>query len=244
MTWISARKVASVVATLLIGAVVAFVLLNRGAATGPAQDETGASGVPQQGQAGRTGQTGQTGEPREPRALVDRILDGLGEGRSARSFDNPATGAAVPVVESASNVPLGELEVPAMGLRTPFREGVHDAVINKGPGHWPGTPLPGQAGNSVISGHRATHGAEFVDLDDLRPGDPIRVLIGGQDRPITYRVQGTTVVKESRYVDYVTQQPANDEARVLTLFACTPVWDSTHRIVVRAEASPAPAEAG
>lgn len=238
MTWTSARKAASVVATLLIGAVVAFVLLNRGAATGPAQDETGASGVPQQGQ------TGQTGEPGEPRALVDRILDGLGKGRSAQSFDNPATGAAVPVVESASNVPLGELEVPAMGLRTPFREGVHDAVINKGPGHWPGTPLPGQAGNSVISGHRATHGAEFVDLDDLQPGDPIRVQIGGQDRPLTYRVQGTTIVKESRYVDYVTRQPANARARVLTLFACNPVWDSTHRIVVRAEAAPAPAEAG
>jgi len=235
MTWTNARRATSVVAIMLIGGLVAFVMLNRGAASGPSADDRIASvDAPQ----------GQSSEPREPRALVERVLDGLDEGRSAKSFDNPATGAAVPAVDVASDVALGALGIPEMELRTTFREGVHEAVINKGPGHWPGTPLPGQPGNSVISGHRATHGAEFVDLDDLDPGDPIRVQIGGQDRPVTFRVQGTTIVKESRYVDFVTQQPANDRARVLTLFACNPVWDSTHRIVVRAEAAPAPVRAG
>jgi len=180
----------------------------------------------------------------EKPALVDQILDDLDQGRSARSIDNPVTGADVPVVKTASNVPVASLEVPEMELRTPLFEGVHQKVIDRGPGHWPGTPLPGQAGNSVISGHRATHGADFADLDDLSPGDPIRVRIGGQDRGITFRVQKTSIVLEENYVDFVTRQPSSPRARVLTLFACDPVYDSTHRIVVRAVAAPAIAESG
>lgn len=239
MTWFSfsARRAASVLATLVIGALVAFVLLSRGAATGPSTTAQG------EGVAARSGFG--VGEPVPSEPLVTRMLEGLQAGRSARSFDNPTLGADIPVVKTASDVPVGRLRIPRMELRTTFFEGVHDAVINKGPGHWPGTPLPGQAGNSVFSGHRATHGAEFVDLDDLRPGDPIFAHVGGRNQPYRYEVQGTTIVPQSRYVRYVTRQPQNPRARVLTLFACDPVWDHTHRIVVRAELTGAgPARAG
>ena len=36
-----------------------------------------------------------------------------------------------------------------------------------GPGHLSGTPLPGEAGNAVVSGHRDTH---FAFLRGLREG--------------------------------------------------------------------------
>ncbi len=232
MTRNTTGKLIGAVIIVMVGALSAFFFLSAGATSGPGDG------------AARTGGPSNESGAEEKPALVDRILDGLDQGRSAKSLDNPATGADVPVVETASNVPVASLEVPEMELRTPLFEGVHQKVIDRGPGHWPGTPLPGQAGNSVISGHRATHGAEFADLDDLSPGDPIRVRIGGQDRSITFRVQKTSIVLEEKYVDFVTRQPSSPRARVLTLFACDPVYDSTHRIVVRAVAAPATAESG
>ena len=222
---------------IVVGALSAYFFFSAGATSGPSDDAIQTDGSTSEGRA-------QEANAKEKPALVDRILDGLGKGRSAKSFDNPATGAGVPEIKSVSNVPVASLEVPKLGLRTPLFEGVHQKVIDRGPGHWPGTPLPGQPGNSVISGHRATHGAEFAELDDMRPGDPIRVRLGGQNRSITFRVQKTSIVLEEKYVDFVTRQPSSPRARVLTLFACDPVYDSTHRIVVRAVAAPATTESG
>jgi len=39
----------------------------------------------------------------------------------------------------------------------------------------PGTALPGQPGNAVISGHRTTYGAPFHDLDRVAAGDLVTV---------------------------------------------------------------------
>ncbi|MGI8407487.1 MAG: sortase [Actinomycetota bacterium] len=88
---------------------------------------------------------------------------------------------------------LGSLEIPAVGLDVPFREGVFDAVVAQGPGHWPGTPLPGAAGNSVFAGHRTTYTKPFADLDLLQKGDAIRVTVGKGER-LTYRVFQVTVI--------------------------------------------------
>ena len=54
-------------------------------------------------------------------------------------------------------------------------EGVDVATLKLGPGHMPETPLPGQPGNAVISGHRTTYGRPFFDLDQLAVGDSIGV---------------------------------------------------------------------
>lgn len=40
---------------------------------------------------------------------------------------------------------LGRLSIPGIGLDTPFYNGVHEEVLARGPGHWPGTPMVGQA---------------------------------------------------------------------------------------------------
>ena len=45
----------------------------------------------------------------------------------------------------------------------------------KGPGHYPGTPLPGQIGNAAIAGHRTTHGAPFYRINELAKGDRIKI---------------------------------------------------------------------
>ena len=61
--------------------------------------------------------------------------------------------------------PFGEMRIPKIGIDQVVFEGVTPGTLRSGPGHMPWTPLPGQPGNAVISGHRTTHGAPFYDLD-------------------------------------------------------------------------------
>ena len=52
-------------------------------------------------------------------------------------------------------------------------EGTDEAQLAMGPGHYPTTPLPGEAGNAAIAGHRTTYLHPFYSLDALVPGDLI-----------------------------------------------------------------------
>lgn len=146
--------------------------------------------------------------------------------------------------DRSKRVSLGRMTIPAIGVDTGFYEGVVDEAVELGPGHWPGTPWPGERGNSVFAGHRTTYTRPFADLDLLQPGARINVRMrnGGLT---TYRVFDTSIVPEAEYAAFVLKQPFYERARVLTVFACTPKGSRTHRIVVRARAtwpaeSPAP----
>ena len=74
--------------------------------------------------------------------------------------------------------------------------GVSGRTLAFGPGHVDGTPLPGDPGNSVLSGHRDTH---FAFLRELRSGDILlvstgrdarRAESGGQLNPFTKGLPG------------------------------------------------------
>ena len=54
-----------------------------------------------------------------------------------------------------------QIVIPAIGVDWVFVEGVSVADLKDGPGHYPETPMPGQAGNAAIAGHRTTYGAPF-----------------------------------------------------------------------------------
>jgi hypothetical protein len=71
--------------------------------------------------------------------------------------------------------PLAVLRIPAIGLRAVVLEGTTGQVLEDGPGHLRDTPLPGQAGISVIMGRRAAYGGPFSKLGALIPGDQITV---------------------------------------------------------------------
>lgn len=165
--------------------------------------------------------------------------------RQARVMPNPRAAAAVRravLVHGRHDdryAPLGRLVIPAIGLDVAYVNGVHDAVLEHGPGLWPGTALPGAAGNAVLSGHRTTFTHPFGDLDLLGPGDTVRTTAGAS-RPVTYRVTRVFVVAERNYVDTVLRQPEGARARTLTMFACHPKGQRTHRIVVQARAEAAP----
>lgn len=156
---------------------------------------------------------------------------------TAGSYDLPvpAEVAAVRTTPGAYEL-VGRIKIPSVGLNVSYGEGVYAKALEKGPGHWPGTPLPGEAGNSVLSGHRNTHTQPFKELDKLQHGDKIQVSVGKGDS-VTFRVDSTTIVPEAKFKDFVLRQPSDPKTRQITLFACHPEGNPIFRIVVRATAS-------
>ncbi len=139
---------------------------------------------------------------------------------------------------------LARIHIPSLGVSKTVVEGVRVSDLRKGPGHYPNTPLPGQAGNVAIAGHRTTYGAPFGDIDKLAPGNQIFVeTIQGR---FVYQVvaqedgQGHFIV-QPRAVE-VLSQDFRDHPNRLTLTACHPKGSARQRIIVVAElvGKPAP----
>lgn len=152
-------------------------------------------------------------------------------------YDMPVSPAEVAKVKTTPGPyeRLGRVAIPKIKLNVAFGEGVYAKALDHGPGHWPGTPMPGETGNAVLSGHRNTHTAPFKYLNLLRPGNPI-VLTTKNHKAVTYRVVNTKIVKEAQFKDYVVRQPQDPAVRMVTLFACHPEGNPVYRIVVRATA--------
>jgi sortase A len=92
----------------------------------------------------------------------------------------------------------------------------------------PATPLPGQPGNAVISGHRTTYGRPFFDLDQLVAGDTIGVETAlGMN---IYAIREIIVVAPT---DVWVTDPIN--GAWLTLTTCNPKFSAAERLVVQAE---------
>jgi sortase A len=123
---------------------------------------------------------------------------------------------------------VGEITIPAADVDWIVVEGVDPTRLAMGPGHMPGTPLPGQLGNAVISGHRTTYGAPFNRLDLLVPGDTIsvRTTIGTH----VYAVTETIIVEPTAY--WVTEERG---AATLTLTTCHPKGTNQQRLIVFAD---------
>ena len=126
------------------------------------------------------------------------------------------------------NVEFAYLSIPSLDLEAVVFEGVSGESLRKGPGHMPWTPLPGQPGNAVISGHRTTYGRPFFNLDQLKPGDRIEIetAIGIH----VYLVRDSFVVKPTDV--WVTE---DREGGWLTLTTCNPKFSARERLIITAE---------
>lgn len=121
----------------------------------------------------------------------------------------PPPDADEPVVE------LGTIEIPSLGVVEPMYSGITDATLDRGPGHWPGTAMPGRIGNVVVAGHRTSHSRPFRHIDRLTAGD--EVVFNTADGRFVYEVVGSSIVEPTAL--YIVDQTPEATA---TLFACHP----------------------
>jgi LPXTG-site transpeptidase (sortase) family protein len=119
---------------------------------------------------------------------------------------------------------IGSITIPRLGVNETLYEGVDLWVLDGGPGHWPGTVMPGQAGNCVVAGHRVSHGRTFRYLDLLGPGDELRLGALGLDHTYVFTSSFVVDPTELWILD-------NSAARTATLFACHPPGSVALRIV-------------
>src|SRR3954470_15164365 len=157
---------------------------------------------------------------------------------------------------SPEKVPIGSgiavLRIPRFGkgYHMVIVEGTGYTDLEKGPGHYPGTALPGQVGNFAVAGHRTTYLAPFNRIDILRRGDAI--ILETKSKWLVYRVQDLPPGAGYPHVPFqeivqptdvqvayaVPDQPNPDKKphlRLLTFTSCNPKYSASQRIVVHAE---------
>lgn len=120
---------------------------------------------------------------------------------------------------------LGYIYVPRIEAGYTIVQGTDALSLEKGPGHYPGTALPGMGQTVAIAGHRTTYLAPFKRIDELAPGD--RIVVTMPYGRFTYVVQYhrivlPTAVGVTRNVGY----------ERLVLSACNPLYSAAQRIVV------------
>lgn len=129
-------------------------------------------------------------EARAQATLYAKLQQELAQGIAPAGPKAPTgpNGALRPV---SPGDPVAVLSIPSIGLRhVVVVEGTSPGVLTLGPGHLRDTPLPGQLGVSVIFGRRATFGAPFGRLPQLKPGAQITALTS--QGVATYQVVGVS----------------------------------------------------
>ena len=145
--------------------------------------------------------------------------------QSSSEFMAPQQGLAMP---AAADPRPQRLIMPTIDVDTPVKDVfVVDGawqVADYAAGYHDGTTLPGNTGNTVLSGHAGLRGGVFRNLGDLRPGDDVRIQTGGWS--YTYRVRTLTSVWPTQ-IEVMNATPTP----VLTLITCTN-WDTQRLIVI------------
>jgi sortase A len=122
--------------------------------------------------------------------------------------------------------PIGRIEAPAMdGLNAVVVQGTDTASLQRGPGHYPETPFPGQGGTVGIAGHRTTYLAPFRHIDSIETGDTI--VLKMPYGTFVYRVEKTAIVDPS---DVGVVKKVGYERLVLS--ACHPLYSAEQRYIV------------
>ncbi len=148
-------------------------------------------------------------------------------GTSSPSTTPPASTTALVLPPPPTGSAVAIIKIPKIGVNAAVVEGVGTSDLEKGPGHYPGSPLPGQAGNAAIAGHRTTYGAPFYRLNELKPGDDIIISTRDSPKPWVYQVMFSHTVDPS---DVSVLNPTPDNR--LTLTTCTPRFSASQRLVV------------
>jgi sortase (surface protein transpeptidase) len=156
--------------------------------------------------------------------------------------------------------PFAILHIPRLGsgYSRVIVEGASEVELEKGPGHYVGTAMPGEQGNFAVAGHRVGRGSPFLDLDRMRPGDPI--VVETDDSWFVYRVlgdpasgdfdtdasgiPGQEIVRPTQ-VSVIAPTPGGTATgettgAYLTLTTCHPKYSAQQRMIIHARLDGAP----
>lgn len=153
---------------------------------------------------------------------------------TADPFADPALVPVVPTVAPVDGVlpaegdPIAEISIPSIGITRTVVSGISLDQLKRGPGHYPETPLPGQAGNVAIAGHRTTYGQPFHNIDKIPIGS--RITFTTLQGEFVYEVTEKFVV-EPEQVEIL--QDFDDNR--LTLIACEPKYSAAQRYILVAK---------
>ena len=169
-------------------------------------------------------------------------------------WQRPSTGSAAPRRDLTGGNAFAVLYIPRLGqdYQRVVLEGTTESQLRQGPGHYVGTALPGEQGNLALAGHRVGKGSPFLDLDQLRPGDPI--VVETASSWFVYRVLGNPAtgdfhadpsgipgqeIVRPTAIDVISPTPdaapsAPATGAYLTLTTCHPKFSARQRMIIHA----------
>jgi sortase A len=124
--------------------------------------------------------------------------------------------------------PFGRIEIPSIDADYVVVEGTEEADLERGPGHYPDTALPGQRRTVAIAGHRTTYGAPFNQIDKIEIGDTI--VLEMPYGTFTYDVTATRIVDPDQVG--IVRDVGHDR---LVLTSCHPLYSAAQRYAVFAD---------
>ncbi|MCU1656381.1 MAG: putative Sortase protein (surface protein transpeptidase) [Pseudonocardiales bacterium] len=163
--------------------------------------------------------------------------------------------SAIPIGSGIANI-----YIPRFGRDFAFTvvQGTDDVSLEKGPGHYNDTALPGETGNFAIAGHRVGKGEPFLNLDHLKAGDDVIIetrakwyvyVVEGDPRTGNLSVRDANNVPGREIVnpsdgqvllavpDNPGRTPSSHD-RYLTMTTCHPKFTATQRMVLHAQLDP------
>jgi len=150
---------------------------------------------------------------------ISGIQEGRAQSTSYATLRAKLSQAIAPLGATTPGDPVAILNIPAIGIKNMIVvEGTSPENLELGPGHVRSTPLPGQAGISEILGRRATFGAPFGRLTELKRGDKVIVITGQGRASYTVVARG-----DSRHL---IEDPAPN--RLLLFTACSAVIPTSY----------------
>jgi sortase A len=161
--------------------------------------------------------------------VYTNIIQGREQDRLNRQFASPQLAQQYRARTLREGQALTKIKIPKLDVDTIVVEGTSNSALKAGAGHYPQTPLPCDAGNVSIAGHRTTYGKPFANVDRLKKGDVI-VL----ETPIgacTYEVDRDPFIVAPTDFSVIANDPAK---KSLTLTTCHPRGSAAKRLIVTA----------
>lgn len=146
-------------------------------------------------------------------------LQALTNTRAARKLAN----ALAKELETGKGV--GRIRISSVGLDAVIVEGTATTTLQKGPGRYRDTGLPGQGATIAVAGHRTTYLAPFRRIAELDAGD--EMIVEMPYGSFTYTIEETRVVEPT---DVGIIRDVGHERLVLT--SCHPPYSAAQRYAV------------